>query len=157
MTLDVVHRSRRRMLAAAVLPAVSLTALAQQDLRTVSRDANLPALQGYDPVTHFTADRPQRGRPDFTTIHAGATYQFVSKENAALFAADPLKFAPQFGGHCAYAASRGYKAPGSPTDYQIVDGKLYLSFNAAVHKQWQEDMRANIDKGHRNWKVLESK
>ena len=157
MTIAVVHRSRRRLLAAAVLSAVSFATLAQQDPRTVSRDANLPALQGYDPVTYFTSDRPQRGRPDFTAIHAGATYMFVSKENAALFSADPQKFAPQFGGHCAYAASRGYKAPGSPTDYQIVDGKLYLNFNAAVHKQWQEDVRANIDMGHRNWKVLEGK
>ena len=148
-----VRPARRRVIAATLLAAFAATALAQ-DPRTSTRDPNLPALQGYDPVTYFTQARPQRGRPDITAQHAGATYRFVSNDNAVLFKADPDKYAPQFGGHCSWAASKGYKAPGSPTDYQIVDGKLYLNFNADVHKRWQEDVRANIDAGHRNWKVL---
>ena len=156
MNSNVALKSRRRVLAAAILSVVSVAVFAQ-DPRTVSRDTNLPALQGYDPVTYFTADRPQRGRPEYSAAHAGATYHFVSKDNQSRFAAEPQKYAPQFGGHCAYAASRGYKAPGSPMDYQIVDGKLYMNFNADVHKQWQEDVRANIAKGERNWKVLENK
>lgn len=146
---------RRRVLAAALIALAA--AASAQDPRTSARDPNLPALQGYDPVTYFTQPRPQRGRPDISALHAGATYRFVSSENAALFKADPEKYAPQFDGHCAWAAGKGYKAPGSPMDYAIVDGKLYLNYNADVHKQWQEDVRANIDAGHRNWKVLAGK
>lgn len=128
-----------------------------QDRGAVFREAGNLALQGFDPVTYFSADKPQRGRAEFAVAHTGASYQFVSADHAARFKADPQKHLSQYAGHCSWAASRGYKGPGSPTDYQVVDGKLYLNYNAEVHRRWQTDTKGNIEKGDRNWLELRNK
>ncbi len=113
------------------------------------------ALGGYDPVGYFTAGKPVRGRKDITLDHGGATWRFASQENKEAFAADPAKYAPQYGGYCAWAVSRGYTAKGDPNAWKIVNGKLYLNYNQSVRRTWLRNTEDNISRGDANWpKVL---
>ena len=92
---------RMKTLLAAALFALACTAQAQDNL----------ALKGYDPVAYFTEKKPVPGKPEFT---ARATYRFASAANRDAFAAAPGKYAPQYGGYCAFGMASGYKAPIEP-------------------------------------------
>lgn len=110
------------------------------------------AVSGYDTVSYFVGDgSPVEGSEDHTVIYNGKQYNFASAENAELFAANPTKYAPQYGGHCAWAVSRGDLAPGDPTKYKIVDGKLYLNFNEAVQQTWLLDVPGYIENSEKEW------
>ncbi len=105
------------------------------------------AVSGYDTVSYFEGDgTPVEGSKDHRVKYNGVEYHFASAENAEKFQAEPAKFAPQYGGHCAWAASRGKLASGDPTLYKIVDGKLYLNFNQKVQDTWNEDIPGFIEK-----------
>lgn len=113
------------------------------------------ALRGYDPVSYFTAGKPERGLPQHSHVHQGSKFLFATAENRRLFVENPDKYAPQFGGYCAYGTSRGYKVSTSPDAFSVVDGKLYLNYNASVQKGWEKDIPGRIAKGDKNWpKVL---
>ncbi|HEX5008261.1 MAG TPA: YHS domain-containing (seleno)protein [Hyphomonadaceae bacterium] len=114
------------------------------------------ALGGYDPVAYFTSGEPVAGRKAFEFVYMGATWRFASAENLAAFKADPEKYAPQFGGYCAWAVSQGYTAKGDPKNWRIVGGKLYLNYNDEIQKRWEKDIPGFITKANANWpKVLE--
>jgi YHS domain-containing protein len=113
------------------------------------------AVGGYDPVAYFTDGKPVAGNKSFTASHAGAEYRFVSAQNRDVFKANPAKFAPQYGGYCAWAVSQGYTAPADPKVWKIVDGKLYLNYDADVGRRWSKDVPGHIAKADANWpKVL---
>ncbi|MEQ8306467.1 MAG: YHS domain-containing (seleno)protein [Hoeflea sp.] len=110
------------------------------------------AIEGHDPVAYFTMNKPVPGDPAITATHEGAVYRFSSEENRALFEADPAKYAPQYGGYCAYGAAKGYKAPVEVDKFSIVDGKLYLNYNGQVQSTWIKDTAGYIDKADAWWK-----
>ncbi len=113
------------------------------------------AINGYDPVAYFTQSDAVEGSADHTSEWDGATFQFASAENKALFDGDPAKYAPQFGGYCAWAVSKGYTASTSPNAWSVHNGKLYLNFNRAVRARWSINKDDNIAAGNANWpKVL---
>jgi hypothetical protein len=113
------------------------------------------AVSGYDAVSYFEGDGvPVKGSEAFAVAHAGAVYHFASADHAARFAADPDAFMPRYGGHCAWAMSRGYLAPGDPLQYAIVDGKLYLIFDADVKAKWDKDRAGFIASAEKNWAVI---
>ncbi len=118
-------------------------------------DANGIAIQGYDPVAYFTENKPVKGSDQFTTEYDGAKYQFSSAENKAAFTADPAKYAPQFGGYCAYGLSYGSKAPIEVDKFTIVDGKLYLNFNGDIQSRWEKDIPGFIKTANENWTTIE--
>ena len=113
------------------------------------------AVGGYDPVACFTDKKRVAGKADITLEHQGATWRFSTVANRDAFKADPAKFAPQFGGHCAYAVSQGYTAKGDPNAWSIIGGKLYLNYNKDVQRDWEKQTQSLIPKGDANWpKVL---
>ncbi|MGL6042829.1 MAG: YHS domain-containing (seleno)protein, partial [Sandaracinobacteroides sp.] len=113
------------------------------------------AVSGYDPVAYFTSGKPMQGSKDFIATHAGAEYRFASAANRDAFKANPAKFAPQYGGYCAWAVSQGYTASADPEIWKIVDGKLYLNYNAEVGRKWAKDPAGFIARADGNWpKVL---
>jgi YHS domain-containing protein len=109
------------------------------------------AINGYDPVAYFTQNMPVEGSEQFNYSWKGAKWLFSSEENKNLFAAEPQKYAPQYGGYCAYAVSRGSIAPTDPQAFSIVDDKLYLNFSLSVRKRWSKDIAGNIAKADKNW------
>jgi hypothetical protein len=84
----------------------------------------------------------------------GTTWIFASAENRDRFQADPERYAPQYGGYCAYAVSKGHTASIDPKAWTIVDGKLYLNYSKGVKKKWEQDVPGNIVKADKNWPDL---
>ena len=114
------------------------------------------AIRGYDPVAYFREGRAREGASDVEAEWNGATWRFVSEENRAAFLADPEAYAPQYGGWCAYAVSQGRTASVEPDQWAIVDGKLYLNYNAEIKATWDRDRAGYIAKADANWpEVLE--
>jgi YHS domain-containing protein len=111
------------------------------------------AVSGYDSVSYFTG-KPMPGSDQFTTIYKGATFKFASAANLATFKADPARYAPQYGGHCAWAAANDYRFAANPKVWKIVDGKLYLNYNRDVQVKWEKDIPGLIAKGDINWVKL---
>ena len=112
------------------------------------------ALRGHDPVAYFTEGRPVRGLPEHAADWGGATWHFASAANRAAFLADPEAHAPQYGGFCAWAVAQGYTAPIDPNAWQIVDGKLYLNYNARIQRRWERDIPGFIAQADANWPGL---
>jgi hypothetical protein len=109
------------------------------------------ALRGYDAVAYFTLGRPVEGSSRFEYRWNGAAWRFATAANRDAFAKDPARHAPEFGGYCAYAVSRGYTADGDPAVWRIVDGRLYLNYSTRAQALWQEDIPGNIATARRNW------
>ena len=120
----------------------------------VNRDRDGLAVQGYDVVAYFTESRAVKGDPRYREEHGGATYQFASADNQALFEADPQKYVPQFGGYCAYAASINKVSPIDPEFWEIVNGRLLLQHNQKAWDLWHKDPAGNLVKADANWPGL---
>jgi YHS domain-containing protein len=143
---------RRIALGFTLLAAIAGAAQAVEPTFTDDLDQ---AIRGYDPVAYFTDGKPVEGKRDITFAWKGVTWRFVSEKNRDLFKAKPEAYAPQYGGYCAWAVSQGYTAKGDPKYWRIVDGKLYLNYDAKVQKDWEKDIPGHISKGDNNWpKVL---
>ncbi len=109
------------------------------------------AVGGYDPVAYFTDGRPVRGSTQFRIMHQGYEYRFASAEHLAAFRANPARYLPRYGGYCAWAVSQGYTASGDPQQWRIVDGQLYLNYNAEIQRRWEGDIPGHIRSADMNW------
>jgi YHS domain-containing protein len=121
-------------------------------VHTASKGDTL-AVSGFDVVSYFTADGvPVEGSEEFTVRYNGYDYRFASEDNARTFIAEPAKYAPAYGGYCAWAiGANDALAPGDPNVYEIVDGKLYLNFNEDVQAKWEADIPGFIASGDANY------
>jgi len=129
--------------ALAALPAFSQTAPVFSE--------NEVALRGADPVAYFTESTHRIGDDRNAAMWNGTTWHFTSAANRDVFAADPEAYAPQYGGYCAFAMSRGYIAPTVPEAWTIVDTRLYLNFSLSVRTQWARDIPGNIALANQYW------
>jgi YHS domain-containing protein len=109
------------------------------------------AVGGYDAVAYFKVGRPVPGKAEFATEYKGATWRFSTRENLEAFKASPAAYAPQYGGYCAWAVSQNYTASGDPQYWKIVNGKLYLNYDASVQAKWEKDIPGFIVKADKNW------
>jgi hypothetical protein len=114
-------------------------------------EADGAALHGYDVVSYFETGEPARGLPQHAFTYQGSRFLFASEGHRKQFAHDPAKYAPQFGGFCAYGTANGYKVPTEPDAFKVVDGKLYLNYNRQVLDIWKKDEKGNIAKAEANW------
>ena len=108
-------------------------------------DANDVILAGHDAVAYSRVGKPVLGSPDYTVVYGGAIYRFSSARNRNSFRDDPARYAPQFGGFCAYGMTFGKKFEIDGKAFQIVDGKLYVNKNLKVYETWKEDIPKNIN------------
>lgn len=113
------------------------------------------ALRGYDPVAYFTEGRPVEGLKEFAHEYADAKWWFLNSANRDLFAANPEKYAPQYGGYCAWGISQAKFYDGDPQLWKIVAGKLYVNYNKEIDKTWEQDIPGFIKKADANWFTLE--
>ena len=93
------------------------------------------AIDGYDPVAFFTDQKPVKGKKEISYVWNGATWYFASQENAKAFKQQPEKYAPQYGGYCAYGTADGHKAPTKIDTWTVVENKLYFNYNQDVKKE----------------------
>jgi YHS domain-containing protein len=149
--------SRRKGVAILALALVSMTVLTgfqKPPADPINKAPNGVALKGYDAVAYFQDGKAVKGSQEFQYEWMGAPWYFASAANRDRFANTPEKFAPHYGGYCAYAASRGYIYDADPEVWKIVEGKLYLNYNQAAQKAWEQDIPGNIKKGDQNWPRL---
>ncbi len=112
------------------------------------------AVKGYDMVAYFTEGKPVKGSADFKFTWKDAEWRFASEENRDLFKNDPEKYAPQYGGYCAWAVAHNSTAGIDPKAWKIVDGKLYLNYSLKIQKQWSEDIPGYIKRADANWPAV---
>jgi YHS domain-containing protein len=127
------------------------SALAQKPPVFADRDG---AIRGHDPVAYFEQKGPVKGSKQFSHSWNGATWHFASAENRDRFAAVPEKYAPRYGGYCAYAVSQGYTADIDPAAWSIVDGRLYLNYSLRIRERWTRDIPGHIRKADANWPAV---
>lgn len=149
--------TRRTLLGAGLVGVAAAAAqLAEARARTpaVYQDRNGVAVDGTDVVAYFTQGRPVRGSAEFTHRWNGATWRFSTSANRDAFAADPARYAPQYGGWCAWAVSQGYTASTVPEAWTIVDGRLFLNYSRRIHRTWARNAAAHIAAADRNWPAI---
>ena len=130
-----------------LLPNVGFAAKSQ----IYSNSSTGIAINGYDPVAYFTENKPVECSADISALWKGTKWHFSSDKNRQRFLAMPDKYAPQYGGCCAFAVSYGSTATTVPEAWSIVDGKLYLNNSLGVRSRWNTDIRGYIAKANKNW------
>jgi YHS domain-containing protein len=135
-----------RLIAIAAVSLMSTAALAGDFFETAG-----VALHGYDPVAYFVAAEPQKGQAQYNYEYQGSKFYFASEANRRAFMETPEKYAPQFGGYCAYGTSQGYKVSTQPDAFAIIKDKLYLNYNKKVQGIWRQDVSGNIERAEKNW------
>lgn len=109
------------------------------------------AIGGYDPVSYFREGRAVKGDEKYSEEWKDVMWHFSNLENLQAFKADPEKFAPQYGGYCAFGTAQGHKAPTQPDAWRIIDGKLYFNYNKEVQVKWLENQEQFIKTADKNW------
>lgn len=122
---------------------------------TVSVDANGVGLHGYDPVAYFTEGKAVKGDPKFSASYDGASYEFKSMENKAVFEKEPAKYTPQYGGYCAMAMTMGKLEDADPNFFLVHDGKLLVQRNEKAHMMFMKDPAGNHQKADQQWAKLQ--
>lgn len=148
-----VTRQLRRLLALSLLLTCWLLGNPVQAAAVFASKEGV-AINGIDPVGYFTRGVPVAGQTVFSHEWQGATWLFSTEENKALFVANPAQYAPQYGGFCAYAVSRGYTAKTDPKAWTVHEGKLYLNYSLSVRRKWLRDVSGNVTKADKNWPRL---
>ena len=112
------------------------------------------AIKGYDPVAYFIDGKAVKGSKSHSIEWNGAKWRFSSAENLEKFQQEPEKYAPQYGGYCAWAVSQNKTADIDPDQFAIVEGKLYLNYNAKIQKRWLQQQQHFIDEADKFWPEL---
>ncbi|XOV79410.1 MAG: YHS domain-containing (seleno)protein [Aestuariibacter sp.] len=97
------------------------------------------AIDGYDSVAYWTESKAIEGEKKYTFEWQGAKWRFANQENLTLFKDNPEKYAPEYGGYCAWAMSDDRLAGIDGEAWTIYDGKLYLNYNMRVMDEWRQD------------------
>ena len=114
------------------------------------------AILGFDPVAYFTDGKPVKGQDSFTHEYLGAKWKFASQAHLDLFKSDPRKYAPQYGGYCAYGVAQGVTPETDPAAFVVRDNKLYLNLSKSVQKLWQQDIAGYVKDANNNWPALKA-
>ncbi len=132
---------------------LSLSALLALATQVQASDVthSTPAVQGYDVVTYQTLKRPVRGNGNLVAEHNGATYLFSTIENRDTFEANPEKYAPAYGGYCAFGVSVGKKFIADPEVWRVVDERLYQNLDVGIQEQWLKDVPGRIKTADKKW------
>lgn len=112
------------------------------------------AIQGYDTVAYFTEGRAMQGTPEFEYVWGESRWWFATAEHRDLFAADPERYAPRFGGYCTGGLSLGYKMVADPENWYIVDGVLHLHHSKEGRDKAFADPKPVITKAEETWERL---
>ena len=157
MLASIGRNCRFALAAVAGLAIATLATPAARADGIVNVDTSGVAIQGYDPVAYFTDGAATPGSSAYTAEWEGAVWHFASAGNRDAFVASPERYAPQYGGWCAYAATKGYAAETDPANgWTVRDGKLYLNWDAEVKQEWSKDIPGNLALSEANWPAIKA-
>lgn len=143
------------------LIAVSFSALAEKPVNTLTNSffakQTDTAINGYDSVAYFTQSAAVKGLDAHSFDYKGAKWKFSNAANLELFKGNPEKYAPQYGGYCAYAVANDSLAKVDPNQFTVLDGKLYLNYDASIQKDWTKDRASFIKKADAKFQALIAK
>lgn len=142
----------KKILLTLILLTASSSALALDEINTTFF-GNL-AIKGYDAVAYFTEQRAVEGSKEQEINWNDANWRFSSADNLAAFRADPERYAPQYGGYCAWAVSQNDTASIDPEQFTVHDGRLYLNYNKKISTRWKADKETFIVDANRFWPQL---
>ena len=117
-------------------------------------NTNGVAIKGYDPVAYYSQNRAVVGNVTLTFDWSGSIWKFANKENLQSFSKEPEKYAPAYGGFCAYGTSEKHLSPTDPNAWTIVNNKLYLNYNLKVKDLWIKDTAIRIRAANNYWTTL---
>lgn len=137
-----------KLMSILLLSTLSISAWAGFDTET---DQNDVILAGHDAVAYHTEGKAVAGKAQYTVSHNNAIYRFSSAANRDKFRANPEKYAPAYGGYCAYGLSLGKKFSVDGKAFEVVNGILYVNKNLAVYETWRKDIPGNIQKADTHW------
>ena len=129
-------------------------ALAGEPRKLINSGDDNVAIRGFDSVAYFTIGRPTQGVREFTFHWRDANWQFANSKHLNMFADNPERYAPKFGGFCAMAMTQGVLKVIDPQAWTVVDGKLYLNFSVSGRDKFREDLGENIAKSEAHWVEL---
>lgn len=112
------------------------------------------AIRGYDAVAFRSQQQAVKGNNAYTYNWKGADWLFASQANVDSFKTNPEKYAPQYGGYCAYGTADGHKAPTDTDTWTIYNDKLYFNYNKEVQQSWKKDQDALINKADKLWPTV---
>lgn len=115
---------------------------------------NDEALSGYDPVAYFTMGIPVKGKKAFKFTYREASWYFNTQDNLEKFKLNPSKYAPQYGGYCAWAVAQGYTADGNPENWTIYGDKLYLNYNNNIQNKWLNNVKQFVSEADQKWPAV---
>ncbi|GAB4333053.1 MAG: YHS domain-containing (seleno)protein [Flammeovirgaceae bacterium] len=115
------------------------------------------AINGYDAVAYHTMNKAVKGDKKISHEWMGAKWLFSTEENKRAFVANPEKYAPQYGGYCAYGVFKNDLFPTEPDAFAVVNGKLYLNYDTEVQTRWEKEKDKMIPVADKNWKTLAHK
>lgn len=143
------------------LVSVSFSAMAAKPVNTLKNSfftsQTDTAINGYDSVAYFTKNAPVKGLDAHTFDYKGAKWKFSSEANLELFKSNPEKYAPQYGGYCAYGVAKDSLVKVDPDQFAIHEGKLYLNYDASVQNDWLKDKTGYIRKADAKFQSLLAK
>ena len=156
MSARILRRNEKNTVTVILIMAVFylLTLSPAFAIEPVNKTSDAVAIKGYDPVAYFTDRKPVKGSREFEYVWMGARWHFSNAEHRDLFIKNTEKYAPKYGGYCAYAVSQGTTAD-DPEAWNIVDGRLYLNLSKKIKDKWSKDVPGYIKKADENWpKIL---
>ena len=115
------------------------------------------AIRGYDPVAYFTQSKAVKGSDTFAYEWLGATWHFASAEHRDLFMAEPINYAPQYGGYCTSGIVNSDIHSADPLIWRIIEGKLYLNGGTSALGNWADKGTEGIAATDAKWEKLEVK
>jgi YHS domain-containing protein len=153
---NVILRTVGRILSGVLLTVGCVVAtIAGDPQKMINSTLDGVAIKGYDTVAYFTENQSMQGKSNFAYSWRDVEWHFANASHRELFAADPERYAPQYGGFCANAMSKGKVAIADPEAWTIVDEKLYIKFNFVSRDKWRKNKARKIKKADKNWAELQ--
>lgn len=121
-----------------------------------------PVLRGTDVVEYWNKEpgaNATMGNPAFVAYHGDYEFYFATAANRDLFASDPERYAPSWGGFCAYGIAdetfwtKTTLGPSANPDvWLILDDRLYVFMYCTPESKFvTDDIRTQIRRGDRIW------